>query len=178
MTILGRQSYEYLSGEIPKWEGNYLEIGVFEGDMLRDFALRWPKKMFYGIDPFIADFGTTGHTGVPDGGSLEVQKALALAHFDGVPNIKFFLQTSKSFLEETSYYDMEKMNVSVVYVDGAHSYEHTLNDLHLASRLIKHRGLIFVDDFDLPEVLQATNDFLPSIKDRIIRHDGRSIVLK
>jgi len=174
--ILTQASYQPLLEQIPLFQGNYLEIGVYEGDMLRSFAERWPDKMFYGIDPFISDKDTIGHTGVPIGERLERQRAESLSKFN-LPNIKFFEQTSRSFMEEKSQDELDAMNVSVVYVDGNHSYDNTLTDLFLSGKLIKD-GLIYIDDFDLPEVLQAAHDFMELNWGRIIDHDRHAIRLK
>ncbi len=176
--ILSRGSYDALLKEIPKWKGNYLEIGVYEGDMLKDFAERWPDKTFYGIDPFISDKDTIGHTGVPIGERMCMQQAAARNNFHGISNIKFFLQTSKSFMEEQNDYDLDWMTVRVVYVDGNHSYDDTLNDLCLSARLIKGDGLIYVDDFNLPDVLMATQDFIGINGKRIEKYEGHRILLK
>ncbi len=176
--ILSRDSYKALLEEIPKWKGNYLEIGVYEGDMLKDFAERWPEKTFYGIDPFISDKDTMGHTGVPIGERMIMQHAAARNNFHGIENIKFFLQTSKSFMEEQNDYDLHWMNVQVVYVDGNHSYEDTLNDLCLAARLIKSDGLIYVDDWSLLEVSMAMQDFEGINGKRIESHVKHRIILK
>ncbi len=176
--ILSRGSYEALLEEIPKYPGNYLEIGVYEGDMLKDFATRWPEKTFYGIDPFISDKDTMGHTGVPIGERMTMQHAAARNNFHGIKNIKFFLQTSKSFMEEQNDYDLDWMTVRVVYVDGSHTYDDTLNDLHLAARLIHGTGLIYVDDFELPDVIMATQDFIGLNSKRIEEVDKQRILLK
>ncbi len=177
MSILSVQSYKTLLEEIPKWPGNYLEIGVYDGDMLRDFALRWPERMFYGIDPFISDCDTTGHHGVPIGERMEGQRASALANFSEVPNIEFHEETSLSFMDRITPEDCYEMNVGIVYVDGSHTYDDTLNDLRLAELLIANRGLIFIDDFDLPEVLRATAHYVNG-NTRVHKHSGHMIVLR
>ena len=174
--ILTLASYKPILDQIPLFQGNYLEIGVYEGDMLRSFAELWPERMFYGIDPFLSDKDTIGHTGVPIGERMEKQRSESLSKFT-LPNIKFFEQTSKSFLEEKSQDELDAMNVSVVYVDGNHSYEDTLTDLCLSGKLIKD-GLIYIDDFDLPEVLKATHDFIQLNPNRIVDHDKHMIRLR
>ena len=175
--ILSMSSYHFLVKEIPKWDGNYLEIGVWEGDMLRDFAERWPQKTFYGIDPFLSDCDTTGHTGVPIGQSLDAHRVKANENFNLCPNIEFFEQTSESFSMEHTNAQLEEMNISVVYVDGSHTCKNTLIDLDIAARAVKE-GLIYVHDYDLPAVLQATNLFISLNKDRISEHDKHCILLK
>ena len=176
--ILSRVSYRFLRKQVGKRIGNYLEIGVYEGDMLRDFAARWPSKNFYGIDPFIEDGYTTGHNGIPKGHRLERQRAIAYENFNHMPNIKLFEQTSASFLKEKSKRELQEMNVSTVYVDGNHSYDDTLNDLWLAEKLIDGNGLIYIDDFDLPDVLKATRDFTKLNQNRIATHRNHAICMK
>lgn len=177
MPILSQGSYDALLLEIPKYPGNYLEIGVYDGDMLKDFAERWPDKTFYGIDPFISDKDTTGHHGVPIGERMESQRESALANFNGVSNIVFFEVRSQVFMETMNQETLDAMEVSIVYVDGNHSYSDTLNDLWLAARLIT-KGLIYIDDYDLPDVLRATENFIAVNRKRIESHDGHRILLK
>lgn len=178
MSILSRGSYLELLEEIPKWKGNYLEIGVYDGDMLKDFSVRWTNKTFYGIDPFISDKDTVGHHGVPIGERMESQRASSYANFKDVPNIVFFEQTSISFMLEKTQDELDLMSVQVVYVDGNHSYRDTLTDLSLSEKLIRRNGLIYIDDFDLPDVLQATHDFRALNESRIASLDKRRIILK
>ncbi len=174
--ILTRASYEVLLEEISKWDGNYLEIGIWEGEMLKDFALRWPEKMFYGIDPFLSDEHTTGHCSVPIGERIEHNAQCAYENFKDVPNIKFFEQTSESFSQCTDE-TLEAMNLSVVYIDGSHTYHDTLVDLDLARRAMKH-GLIYIDDHTLQTVLQATNHFVSVNRYRIEKHEDHIIILR
>ncbi len=175
--ILGRGSYEALLEEIPKYMGNYLEIGVYEGDALKDFATRWPDKMFYGIDPFISDKDTLGHHGVPVGETLHAQKHHAHENFKGISNIVFFETTSKLFNEMMNQDTLDSMEVSVVYVDGSHTYDDTLIDLILAGKLIRS-GLIYVDDFELPEVMRAMMNFMAVNKGRIVEYAQHKILLR
>jgi len=176
--ILTNESYKDLLTLIPVFVGNYLEIGVFEGDMLRDFAERWPNKMFYGIDPFLSDCDTIGHTGVPIGERLERQRACAHENFKDRPNIKFFEQTSKDFLDQKSNEELASMCIQVVYVDGSHTYLDTFTDLCLSAKLIKNEGLIYVDDINLPEVFRAVDHFVALQSHRILKHNKKVIFLE
>ncbi len=175
--ILSRSSYEVLKEEIPKYMGNYLEIGVYEGDMLRDFAQRWVRKTFYGIDPFISDQDTFGHHGVPVGGKLEYQRITAYENFKDIPNIIFIEESSRWFLANKTPQELYDMKVSVVYVDGSHTYDDTMTDLILASKLITN-GLIYIDDFNLTPVLMATHDFVGLNEDRIVEYNERKILIR
>ena len=175
--ILSRDSYEALLMEIPKYMGNYLEIGVYEGDMLKDFAERWSEKTFYGIDPFLSDPDTIGHHGVPVGETLHEQKYKAYENWKGINNITFFETTSKRFLETMDQDTLDEMKVSVVYVDGSHSYDDTLTDLTLAGKCIR-QGLIYVDDSGLPEVAMAMHYFMGFNHDRIVEYKDHKILLR
>ncbi len=175
--ILGRGSYEALLEEIPKYMGNYLEIGVYEGDALKDFATRWPKKTFYGVDPFISDSDTTCHHGVPIGERTETQRQASYDNFKGIANIVFFETTSKLFNEMMNQDTLDSMEVSVVYVDGSHTYDDTMIDLTLAARCVR-QGLIYVDDIQLPIVILAMRDFMDLNQDRIVEHDQNKILLR
>ncbi len=175
--ILSRSSYEVLKEEIPKYIGNYLEIGVYEGDMLRDFAQRWTRKTFYGIDPFVADEGTVGHNGVPVGERLSFQRITAYENFKDIPNITFIEESSRWFLANKTPQELYDMRVSVVYVDGSHTYDDTMTDLILASKLITN-GLIYIDDFNLTPVLMATHDFVALNENRIVEYDERKILIR
>ncbi len=174
MPILTPGNYAFLLEELPKHKGNYLEIGVYEGEAVRGLALQFPEKTIYAIDPFIADFGTDGHAGVPIGARLEVQRAIALENWNHIPNIKFFEQTSVSFAQEKSDEELAAMNVSVVYVDGAHDYDNALNDLILSARVLRKGGLIVVDDSTVPSVKEAIEYFISLARNRLMEPIDRA----
>ncbi len=175
--ILGRQSYEALLEEIPKYMGNYLEIGVYDGDALLAFAIRWPNKKFFGIDPFLSCKDTTDHTGIPIGQRMESQQESAHRNFKGMSNIMFFEGTSKLFLDTVPQSELDNMKISVVYVDGSHTYDDTMTDLIIAGRCIR-QGLIYVDDVGLPAVEMAISDFKGLNEPRIVEHDNHRILLR
>lgn len=176
--ILSEESHKFLLGALDKFDGNYLEIGVYEGDMLREFALKWPERTFYGIDPFISCKDTTDHTSVPIGSRMESQRSSALANFNGIGNIIFFEVESRVFMDTMDKDTLDAMRVDVVYVDGNHSYDDTYNDLFLAKRLITGDGMIYIDDFDLSEVLRATKQFVDLNQERVFSHFEHMILLK
>ncbi len=175
--ILSYGTYLFLGGQLMQYEGNYLEIGVYEGDALHNFAKQFPHKKFFGIDPFISDPDTTGHHGIPVGERLEKKRELALANFADMPNITLFEQTSKSFMEEMSQDSLDWMNVSIVNIDGRHTYEDTMNDFLLAERLIRTKGLVYMDDW-VEATLRAQDEFFSRYQSRIIERSGSVIRLK
>ncbi len=175
--ILSLGSFIYLCGQLQNVDGNYLEIGVYEGDALRFLARQFPLKTFYGVDPFISDPDTIGHHGVPVGERLELQRVIAHENFFGIENIIFFEQTSASFAADMTDAELEAMNISIIYVDGRHTYSDTLNDLILGARCLKHGGLIYVDDHTI-ETVEAMNKFRSDYKDRIVQLETGQITLK
>jgi hypothetical protein len=169
LRILSGGGYRYFREHLDDLPGNYLEIGVFEGVMLRELATLFPKKMFYGIDPFIEDGHTSGHNGGYPIGEVTVnQMNLAHENLDNLPNVKLFQQTSRSFFSERSHHDLQAMNVTSVFVDGNHSYEEAKNDIFNSLRLLHEGGVILVDDAELPDVKWAIFEVLSKCSEKMI----------
>lgn len=138
--------------------------------MLRELADMYPKKMFYGIDPFIEDGYTTGHNGgVPKGEFTHDQCSMTHINVGGIANIKLYQETSRNFGARKTDEQLRTMNVTSVFVDGDHSYEETLNDLLLAQRLLCNGGVIYIDDATLPSVKKALTEFGHLVKNNVIR---------
>lgn len=181
LRILSGGGYQYFREHLYDLPGNYLEIGVFEGVMLRELATLFPKKMFYGIDPFIEDGNTSGHNGGYLKGEVTVnQMNLAHENLDNLPNVKLFQQTSRSFFAERSFHDLHNMGVTSVFVDGDHSYEEARNDIFNSLRLLKDGGIILVDDAELPDVKRAIFEVVLTCSDKMIYcpvSEGRQALL-
>lgn len=167
LRILAGHALQFFDRHLEDAPGNYLEIGVFEGYMLRFLATEYPSKKFFGIDPFIEDGNTTGHNGVPFGQPTPAQRLAAHDNLDGLSNVTLFEQTSVSFAAETDDATLESMNIGSVFVDGSHHYPDVINDLELALRALSNGGVIFVDDLSMPDVEWALADFLCSHCDRV-----------
>ncbi len=160
LRILASEAFKYFYEHLDRTPGNYLEIGVFEGYMLKELATMYPYRKFYGIDPFIEDGNTSGHNGGVEKGQPTVdQRAITHQNVDGLKNVKLFEEKSRAWGERHSDLELEAMNVTAVFVDGDHSYEEALNDLKLADRLLPNGGFIYVDDAQLPQVGRAIRDF-------------------
>lgn len=160
LRILAVDAFKFFYEELENTPGNYLEIGTFEGYMLRELAKLYPKKMFYGIDPFIEDGNTTGHNdGVHKGEFMYRQCEITNANVEGVPNIVFYQESSREWIKRQSSEDIHHMKVTSVFVDGDHSYEEALNDLSIAAAIMENGGVIYVDDAELPTVNQALVEF-------------------
>lgn len=154
---------------LKKLKGNYLEIGVYEGDALKELADAYPNKLIVGVDPFLEDGCTTHNSGVVEGGTLVNQRESALSFFKERKNILFFEMLSEQFLENLSDELIKDLNISAIFIDGSHYYSDVILDVKLALKLLDGRpGLICFDDMHVPEVLRAAQEFEQLVGDRII----------
>ena len=177
LRILSVDGFKFFYNTLANYPGNYLEIGVFEGFILRELARKYPDKTIYGIDPFIEDGNTTGHGGYQKGERTLNQRDKTYENIKGIPNITFFEETSREFAKRSDD-ELEKMNVSCVLLDGDHSFEDTMNDLELCNRLIAGRGVIYVDDLGMPSVNLAVEEFLVRNRHRIAYQDDKIFFIK
>ncbi len=160
LRILACEAFKFFYEELENTPGNYLEIGTFEGYMLRELAKLYPEKMFYGIDPFIEDGNTTGHNdGVQKGEFMHRQCEITNANVQGVSNIVLFQESSREWAKRQTLDDYKRMGVTAVFVDGDHGYEEATHDLAIAVYLLVNGGVIYVDDAGLPTVNQALVEF-------------------
>ena len=56
------KALEYFTNHLKDYDGNYLEIGVFNGDSIASLGDLYPNKKIYGVDPFIEDGNTSWAT--------------------------------------------------------------------------------------------------------------------
>lgn len=174
LRILASWAFQFFYEHLEHTKGNYLEIGTFEGFMLRELAKLYPRKMFYGIDPFIEDGNTLGHqvNRVGVGEFMFDQCAITHANIDDVPNIKLFQETSRAWGERHTDAELSELGITSVFVDGNHSYEEAYNDLQISLRVLSRGGLILVDDSGIPSVQQALIEFGTVFEDRLAYKKG------
>jgi len=140
---------------------NYLEIGVFNGDGLSTLAKFHSNKIIFGIDPFIEDGCTTGHSLVKENEFMSTQKENTHKNIEGLHNVVLFETTSAEFANMLTEEMIAEMNIGWVLIDGSHHYKDVIIDCDLAMRLIGDRpgGVVF-DDLNLPGPKQAYDEFL------------------
>lgn len=165
---------EHLIDELPKLSGNYLEIGIYEGDMVSELADAFPERLIFAVDPFIEDGYTKNQSGRDRGQILETQKDLAMRNMQSKENIRFFEMTSRDFYQNIcDDIFCENANVCAVLIDGSHWEDDVSNDVDLAMKLIgKKQGIIYFDDLNLPEVNKVYSKFLDRFQDRIANVDN------
>jgi hypothetical protein len=150
-----------------EFEGNYLEIGVYQAELLCKLAKNYPDRQFYGIDPFIEDGFTEPHSKVQKGNPLITQKSAAYENLKKVPNTKLFEMTSKEFVEKHTD-NISDLNISFVVIDGSHYYEDIIIDYNLAMNCIgEKKGIILWDDFQITYVQSAFDKFTKEYSNRI-----------
>lgn len=141
--------------------GNYLEIGVFNGDSIAALARAFPDSHIYGIDPFVEDGCTTHTTGVQRHESMPTQRTNTYLNIQDLPNVDLFEMFSSDFARTLTPEVAAALNVSYVLIDGSHHYADVMVDVHLAMQLIGDKpGAIVFDDVNLPGVGQAYQEFL------------------
>lgn len=137
-------------------ELNYLEIGCFDGCNLKTLADSFPNKTIYGIDPFISD-GNLG-TDKPIGSRLFQQESNLYENIKDSKNINFYKTTSELFYKNPPK-TFEDMNISCIFIDGAHILSFIKIDVELAVECIlknkNKKGEILFDDLHIPDVLKG-----------------------
>ena len=166
--MLNGTMYNYLKDALKSIKGDYLEIGVFDGEGLAMIANNFPEKIIYGVDPFMEDGNTTHITSISRDNKLDfIEKQ---ARYNTLPyrNACLFVMTSKEFGQfypkVTNAFD----DISAVFIDGSHWYDDVTYDYHLAVSIINgKKGIVAFDDLLIPDVNKAYNEFLTIYKDII-----------
>jgi len=144
---------DWLSGQIPVWSSvlkayqakpnvQYLEVGIYEGRSMLwmlDNILTDPTSHATGIDSY-------GLLGIdPFVGDLDVVKERFLL------NLKLSGQAERvTVIQGFSQIELRKLpleSYDIVYIDGSHRSDDTLEDIVLSSRLLKPGGLLIMDDY-------------------------------
>ena len=119
--------------------GEYLEIGVQEGGSMFSAMLSKRTDSGTGVDTWGEMYGGTGRL-TPD---YVLWRLGALGR-------KVTLITGDSRDVLPQLYAQGKL-YDTIYVDGDHSAVGCLIDLHNSLKLLKHGGIILVDDVDNPQ---------------------------
>lgn len=166
--MLAESVYHFIADELRKYKGDYLEIGIWDATGICFLAEKFPDRKFYAIDPFIDDGSTTHISGIEKGELLASIKEMALKNIAMYKNIVLYPVKSSEFKNKLS-------NISLVLIDGEHSYLSCLKDGELAIKLIGNgNGCIVFDDTQVPEVADAMADFSNQYKYRITKQGGIS----
>jgi len=158
---------------------NFLEIGVFHGVTSRNVcdllnSIHGQNFNYTGIDLFSTESNMIKDEFIPktkfsnpiktiyynyiirlDPYSIKSVNKLLKKYKDNVNLIK---GDSNKILKEISV-----ENFDYVFLDGGHKYETVMNDLKNLTKVIKNRGVILCDDYDLtyaPGVKKAIDEYV------------------
>lgn len=166
---LGDHLYDYVIDKLDTFPGNFLEIGVFNGDGFSGIATKFPNKTCYAIDPFIEDGHTEGVSGISRGNLLVSQKENFLGYVKDLSNVVHFEKTSLDFHNQLNDSQIAEMDISIIVIDGSHHYDDVVNDCELSIKLLSQRksGLIIFDDLHIEGVRRAYDEFCSQYKNNI-----------
>ena len=139
---------DYFTYNIPIWEKvmapykgkpnvHYLEIGVFEGRSslwVLENILTHPTARLTGIDPFTGPYKERCLANVQRSGAAE--------------KVNLITGYSQLALRQLPFQSFD-----IIYIDGSHAKDNTLEDAVLSWRLVKEDGLIIFDDYRWAGVL-------------------------
>lgn len=180
MSLLCGKALEFFRDQLKHLPGNYLEIGVYDGELIGTLAREFPEKHFFGVDPFIEDGHTTQHNGVAFGQPMDKQRESAHRILNPLKNVTLVECTSIKFAE----YVFPRLdqnpndgNISAVLIDGSHHYKDADNDFRLASRLLNNGGVLYADDLGTEGVNKACIEFVSREFSRILKRDAEKFWL-
>lgn len=159
--MLASHAYNFISNNLlPISKGNYLEIGVWNGQGISFLANKYKNKKFYGIDPFIEDGNTSHISNVKKEEQLTLIKELALLNTAFNSNVTLFVETSENFYNRMQEKDLFAMDVDTIFIDGNHSTSAVVIDYSLGMTILKKKkGTIIFDDLQVKDVEIAVNMF-------------------
>jgi hypothetical protein len=124
--------------------GSVGEIGVHHGMFLSVLAsFTAPEQTIVAIDLFEAKQGENYDSS--GNGSLGMVRSNMLSLGLNIGQLKFIVRNSLS-LHPSHFNVPGLLPFRIISVDGGHSFETTINDMLLASKLIHDKGVIIVDD--------------------------------
>lgn len=160
MSILCGKALAFFEDELKRLPGNYLEIGIYDGEVIGTLAKQFPDKHFYGVDPFIEDGHTSQHNGIEKGMPMTEQRRNAHRNLDPLANVTLIESTSVAFSDYALKRPVGDGNISAILIDGSHHYPDADNDLRLAMRFLVNGGVIYVDDLETEGVNKACIEFI------------------
>lgn len=167
--MFSHATLEFFKSYLNNIPTNYLEIGVYNGESIKELAALFPDKTIVGIDPFIEDGCTSHDSGVGRGESLVAQRQSTFVDIKNYKNIKFFNTTSEQFYADLTADLIGELNIGAVYIDGSHWYKDVVIDYNLALKLLGDKGgAVCFDDLHVDDVLKACNEFISVCGDRIL----------
>lgn len=134
-----------------------LEVGVYKGGLARALDDRVNVHSYTGVDPYIGSLADSYfHVYWNNRGDADAIYRNTKALFDA-KGFTLVRDTSAGFWQKST------QEFDVIIVDGDHSYDFALWDMHHWFKRLRPNGLLMIDDYDnpqTPDVTKATTRFL------------------
>jgi len=114
------------------------EVGVYQGDYSKWLLRGIPGLKLYGVDAWAS------YKGYKDFGKNDIDEAYDKA----VANTKGYDCTLIRGWSHESASQIDDGSLDFVFIDGNHSYEHTVRDLGAWTPKVKKGGIVYGHDFD------------------------------
>jgi len=146
----------------------FLEIGVAYGYHALDMLTRLPDTVYYGVDPYLAGYDPN------DGFAVDAQKLFAeTSPQKGMDRLHSAVQATLSpYSERTKLIRKKSVEAATefpahffdsIFVDGDHTYEGVVADLHAWWGKLRVGGIYCGDDYTLTAVQRAVQEFAKEV---------------
>jgi hypothetical protein len=158
---------------VPK-NGEYAEIGVFEGEFSKElFETLEPRKLHL-IDLF-SGIACSGDKDGNNSKCVNLEKVFhnLMIHFPS--NVDFYKGNSYNILE-----GFENDSLDMIYIDGDHEYEGVRKDLEMAYKKVKPGGWIMGHDYEM-NMEKAKTEYTFGVKkavDEFCKNNNQTIHAK
>ncbi len=148
---------------------NIIEVGVMAGDFAKTMLDSLNINKIYLIDPFNIDDGAA--QGIEPRFTKKTHYNFVLDRFKD--DNRVHIRQGLSEYELPKLLDLcENDKMDFIYIDSDHRFENLYNEILYATQILKHDGIIGIDDMslfledpvDLCEVFQAVTRFLENNK--------------
>ena len=158
---------------------NFLEIGVFHGVTSRNvcellYSMHGSNFKFTGIDLFENDKKKLNDEIAPQTKFSNPLKNIYYKFiiksdpysYDSVNKLLIKFKNNINIIKGNSNHVLKEININqfdYVFLDGGHSYETVKNDLKCLTNVIKQKGTILCDDYNLtyaPGIKKAIDEYI------------------
>jgi len=134
-----------------------LEIGVYKGALVRNLDDSVNVRSYTGVDPYLGS----------------IMDSYFKSYWNGSDEASAIYRSTKDLFDakgftlarntSSAYWKENPQSFDVIIVDGDHTYDIALWDMHHWFKRLRPNGLLMIDDYDnpqTPDVTKATTRFL------------------
>lgn len=133
-----------------------VEVGVHYGKNAYNLCANHPNISFVGVDPWTTDDPVSKAFGQEKQNKFMRTAMRKLDKFNARLMRMTSMEAVKTFADES---------LDFVFIDGAHDYDHVIEDLTEWSKKVKHDGIVAGHDYCYEKgagVIRAVNEFVQS----------------